>query len=232
MDESAFRIELDEPAAARAGVASVAASLLRLPDAIACFVLAHGAGAGMDHAFLLDTARGLAERGIATLRFQFPFMERGSRRTDPPAIATCAVRSGVVAAIARCGDLPIVGGGKSFGGRMASHAAAEGLVPAVRGLVFLGFPLHPAEKPGVARAAHLPRVPCPMLFVQGTRDALADLGLIRAMTEPLGDRATLAVVDDADHAFHVRASSGRRDREAHREIHDAVAAWIRRLTSG
>ena len=224
----ALRIALDPTTAAAAGVADVAAALARPDGATACLVLAHGAGAGMDHAFLLDASRGLAARGIATLRFQFPFMERGSRRTDPPDVAVAAVAAAVDAAAGLCPGLPLFAGGKSFGGRMASHAAARGRIASARGLVFFGFPLHPHGKPSVARAAHLPEVPCPMLFLQGTRDALADLGLVRTVVEPLGERATLVVVDDADHAFHVRASSGRRDAQALAEMLDATAAWIGR----
>jgi predicted alpha/beta-hydrolase family hydrolase len=226
VDATPLRLELPAEVAGAAGVANVSALLVRPAGARAVLVLAHGAGAGMEHAFLADAARGLAARGVATLRFQFPFVERGSRRTDPPAVAVATVAAAVEAAAIACPGLPLAAGGKSFGGRMASHAAAEGRIPAARGLVFFGFPLHPAGKPGVARAAHLPRVPVPMLFLQGTRDSLAELALVRATVAALGERATLHVVDDADHAFHVRASSGRNDAAALAEMLDGAAAWI------
>ncbi len=196
------------------------------PSATACFAFAHGAGAGMTHAFMEDAARELATRGIATLRFQFPFMERGSKRPDPPAIAQATVRAAVDEARRRCPGLPLFAGGKSFGGRMASQAQAASPLPGVRGLVFLGFPLHPAGRLSDERAQHLFDVNVPMLFLQGTRDALADLSLLRPVVQRLGKRATLEVIDGADHAFHVPARSGRTDAQVLGAAADRVAAFI------
>jgi uncharacterized protein len=200
--------------------------LTRPDDARAGYVFAHGAGAGMHHSFMAAFADGLAQRGIATLRYQFPYMEKGSKRPDPPAVAQAAVRAAVAEAAARCPGLPFFAGGKSFGGRMSSQAQAKEPLPGVRGLVFVGFPLHPAGKPGLERAGHLANVQCPMLFLQGTRDELADLALMRGVVDALGERATLALFDDADHAFHVRASSGRNDAQVREAMLDATAAWI------
>jgi len=203
-----------EPAAVlriELGNGSAVSGLLHLPaDARALYVLAHGAGAGMTHPFMAAVADGLARRGIATLRYQFPFMEQASKRPDPPRVAHAAVRAAAATA-ARLVDLPLFIGGKSFGGRMSSQAQAEAPLDRVAGLVFLGFPLHPAKQPSSERAEHLARVVCPMLFVQGTRDDLADLSLVSALVDRRGARATLVTIDDADHAFHVRAKSGRRD---------------------
>ena len=196
------------------------------PEPRAGLVLAHGAGAGMHHAFLADIAGGLVERGVATLRFQFPFMQQGGRRPDAPAIAQAAVRAAVHEAARRLPQLPLFAGGKSFGGRMTSQAQAIEPLPRVRGIVFLGFPLHPAGKPASERATHLAKVGVPMLFLQGTRDALADLALIRATTGQLGARASLHVVDGADHAFHVLARSGRDDRQVRDELLTTVDRWI------
>ena len=190
------------------------------------YVFAHGAGAGMLHAFMAAVAQGLADRGIATLRFQFPFMEQGSRRPDPPAVAQAAVRAAVDEAARRLPGVPLFAGGKSFGGRMTSQAQAAAALPSVRGLVFVGFPLHPAGKPSTARAAHLAQVDVPMLFLQGTRDALADLALVQAQASLLGSRATLKVLDGADHAFHVLVRSGRTDAQVREELLDATAAWM------
>lgn len=209
-------------------------ALLDLPeDARACLVLAHGAGAGMHHAFLASLARGLAARAVAMLRFQFPSMERGSKRPDAPAVAQAAVRAAVAVAEAarRCPALPLFAGGKSFGARMTSQAQVGEPLAGVRGLVFVGFPLHPAGKPGVQRAEHLARMELPMLFLQGTRDALADLALVRQVVQPLGERATLHVVEGADHAFHVLARSGRTDAEVIDELADTAAAWIFRYAA-
>ena len=192
----------------------------------AVYVLAHGAGAGMEHAFMGALAHALAQRGVATLRFQFPFMERGTRRPDPPAVAQEAIRAAVAEARRRAPALPLFAGGKSFGGRMSSQAQASEPLPGVRGLVFVGFPLHLAGKPGTARAEHLHGVDVPMLFLQGTRDALADLGLMRGVVASLGARATLHVVEGADHAFHVLARSGRTDAQVIEEIADTAAAWM------
>jgi len=208
-----------------AGVA--VSALFELPQApSACYVFAHGAGAGMDHAFMAAIAQGLARRGIAVLRFQFPFMEQGSKRTDAPQVAQAAVRAAVAEAARRLPGVPLFAGGKSFGGRMTSQAQAEAPLPHVRGLVFVGFPLHPAGKPSTDRAKHLHDVQVPMLFLQGTRDALADLALVRATTEALGARATLHVVDGADHAFHVLVRSGRNDAQVREELLDTMAAWM------
>jgi hypothetical protein len=183
----------------------------------------------MHHPFMAAVADGLAARGIATLRFQFPSMERASRRPDPPRVAQAAVRAAVAEAGRRLDGLPLFAGGKSFGGRMTSQAQAQSPLPGVVGLVFLGFPLHPAGRPAQDRADHLAGVACPMLFVQGGRDELADLALITAVTERLGPRATLALFDDADHGFHVRARSGSNDAEVLGHILDTIVAWIARM---
>ena len=195
-------------------------------DATAGLVLAHGAGAGMAHPFMEAVARGLRERRIATLRFQFPFMEAGSRRPDGSAVAQETVRAAVQAVVSLAPDLPLFAGGKSFGGRMTSQAQAAEALPGVRGLVFFGFPLHAAKKPSTARAAHLADVRVPMLFLQGTRDALAEPELIAGVVGRLGADATLVVVDEADHAFHVPKRSGRTDAEVLTAMLDATTAWI------
>jgi uncharacterized protein len=171
-------------------------------------------------------ATGLCDRGVATLRYQFPYMEKGSRRPDAPAVAHAAVRAAVKEAARRCAELPLIAGGKSFGGRMTSQAQAIAPLPGVCGLAFLGFPLHPAGKPSVARSAHLSDVKIPMLFLQGTRDALAELTLLQPVVKGLGGLASLHVVEGADHSFHVLARSGRNDREVMNEVLDALAAWI------
>jgi hypothetical protein len=196
------------------------------PGARACYVLAHGAGAGMTHPFMAQVSAGLAERGIASLRYQFPYMERRAKRPDPPALAHATVRAALAEAARRLPDFALVAGGKSFGGRMTSQAQSAAPLPRVRGLAFLGFPLHPAGKPSDERARHLFDVRVPMLFLQGSRDALADLALLRPVIDKLGDRASLRVFDDADHSFHVPARSGRRDADVRRELLDALAAWI------
>ncbi len=211
------------------GAGAVSALSIVPSDAVALYVFGHGAGAGMRHAFMTAFAEGLAARRIATLRYQFPFMERGSRRADPPAVAHAAVRAAVAAAAKVAPSLPLVAGGKSFGGRMTSQAQAASPLPGVRGLAFVGFPLHPAGKPGVERAAHLGEVACPMLFLQGTRDDLADASLVASVCASLGPRATLAWFDDADHAFHVRTKSGRTDDEVREAMLDAFAAWAKGL---
>jgi predicted alpha/beta-hydrolase family hydrolase len=205
----------------------LAALLDSPPSPFACYVLAHGAGAGMDHAFLAELAQRLCGQGIAVLRFQFPFMQQGSRRPDPPAVAQSAVRAAVEEARRRFPALPLFAGGKSFGARMSSQAQAAGSLPGVRGLVFVGFPLHPAGKPGTARAGHLAQVDVPMLFLQGTRDALADLALVRDVVQPLAARATLHVVEGADHAFHVLVRSGRTDAQVLDELAATAAHWMR-----
>jgi predicted alpha/beta-hydrolase family hydrolase len=208
---------------------SVSAILQVPPRATAGFVFAHGAGAGMNHAFMSELSAALADRGIATLRYQFPFMEQGSKRPDVPAVAQAAVRAAVGEARTRLPGIDLFAGGKSFGGRMTSQAQASRPLEGVRGLVFVGFPLHPAGKPGVERAQHLQQVTVPMLFVQGTRDALADTGLLRSQTQTsqLAQRCTLHLVDGADHAFQVLVRSGRRtDGEVMEEVADAIAGWM------
>src|SRR5712671_4403773 len=205
---------------------SVSALLDRPPKARACFVFAHGAGAGMTHPFMETVASGLGERGVATLRYQFPYMEKGSRRPDPPAVAHAAVRAAVAEAGRRCAGLPLIAGGKSFGGRMTSQAQAIAPLDGVHGLAFLGFPLHPAGKPSSDRAKHLADVKIPMLFVQGTRDNLAELKLLEPVVKSLGPTAALHRVEGADHSFHVPARSGRKDSAVMDEILDAFANWI------
>ena len=201
--------------------------LLQAPaNARACYVFAHGAGAGMDHAFMEAIARGLAEHGIASLRFNFPFMEQGSKRPDSPAVAHAAIRAAVAEAARRMPSVPLFAGGKSYGGRMSTQAQAAEPLPGVKGIVLVGFPLHPAGKPSTERAAHLADVKLPMLFLQGTRDALADLELITQTTASLGKTASLHIVDGADHAFHVLVRSGRTDAEVDEELCDTMAAWM------
>jgi predicted alpha/beta-hydrolase family hydrolase len=201
--------------------------LLEAPHkARACYVLAHGAGAGMSHPFLGAVAKGLAERGVATLRYNFPYMEKGTKRPDTPKVAHAAVRAAVEEAGKRMPGVPLFAGGKSFGGRMTSQAQAIEPLPGVRGLVFLGFPLHPAGKPSDERAAHLSDVMVPMLFLQGTRDDLADLALLKPVVKKLGARATLETFEDADHSFHVPARTGRKDAEVMVDVLNALARWI------
>jgi len=192
----------------------------------ACLVLAHGAGAGMTHRSMIAIADGLAERGVATLRYQFPYMERGSKRVDAPLAAHATVRAAVAEGRRRAGALPLFAGGKSFGGRMTSQA--QGLAPleGVRGLVFFGFPLHPAGKPSATRADHLSAVNVPMLFLQGTKDLLAERDLLERTLARLGDHATLDLAEDADHSFHIPAKTGRKDPEVLGEILDRAAGWI------
>jgi uncharacterized protein len=200
--------------------------LLQAPkDARACYVLAHGAGAGMKHAFMAAVANELAERGIATLRYQFPYMEKGGKRPDPPKLAHATVRAAVAEAARLVPTLPLIAGGKSFGGRMTSQAQAASALH-VRGLAFLGFPLHPAGRPSQERAEHLFDVQIPMLFLQGSRDQLAVLGELKPVCKALGPRATLAIFADADHSFHVPAKSGRKDSEVRAEVLNRLAAWI------
>jgi len=205
---------------------SVSALLIRPAEARACFVFAHGAGAGMTHPFMETFATGLGERGVASLRYQFPYMEKSSRRPDPPAIAQAAVRAAVAEAGLSCPGLPLIAGGKSFGGRMTSQAQASAPLAGVRGLAFLGFPLHPAGKPSSDRAKHLAEVHVPMLFMQGTRDNLAELTLMEPVVASLGPSASLHLVREADHSFHVLARSGRNDREVMKEILDTFSIWI------
>jgi uncharacterized protein len=204
----------------------VSGLLLAPPRARACYVLAHGAGAGMTHPFLEAVAAELGERGIATLRYQFPYMEQRAKRPDPPALAHAAVRAAVAEAARRVPELPLIAGGKSFGGRMTSQAQAAAALAGVRGLAFLGFPLHPAGRPSDERGGHLFDVQIPMLFLQGTRDALAERTLLQPLIDRLGQRATLRLFGDADHSFHVPARTGRKDPEVRREMLDAFAEWI------
>jgi predicted alpha/beta-hydrolase family hydrolase len=206
--------------------------LLQLPaKARCCYVLAHGAGAGMNHPFMVVVAEELAERGIATLRYQFLYMEQGGRRPDPPALAQATVRAAVAAASKLASGLPLIAGGKSFGGRMTSQAQAAAPLDGVRGLAFLGFPLHAAGKPSNDRAKHLLDVKVPMLFLQGTRDTLADLAMLRPVVAGLGRRATLRLFDDADHSFHVPARTGRKDAEVRAEMLDAFAKWAEKVAA-
>jgi len=207
----------------------VSGLLIRPPDAWALYVLAHGAGAGMRHRFMESIARALASRGVATLRYQFPYVESGGRRPDPPGVLEATVRAAVAHARELAPDLPIIAGGKSLGGRMTSNAMAHQPIEGVRGLVFLGFPLHPPGKPGVSRAEHLERVSVPMLFLQGTRDTLADLGLVTSVCDGLGANATLHVVEGGDHSFAVLKRSGRGEAEVLDELADTTAAWARRV---
>lgn len=198
---------------------------LEPPDAEVALVLGHGAGAGMRHRFLDELSAQLAESRVATLRYQFPYSEAGRQRPDPPTVLVHAVEKAVAAA-RELTRLPLFAGGKSMGGRMTSTAAAEKGLPGVSGLVFFGFPLHPAGKPGVSRAEHLAEVEMPMLFLQGDRDRLADLELLRPVLEPLGHRAHLHVVEGADHGFHVLKRSGRDDEEVLAELATTAAAWM------
>jgi len=188
---------------------SVSALLTRPALASACFVFAHGAGAGMTHPYMEAVAAGLAARNVATLRYQFPYMEKNSKRPDPPAAAQATVRAAVDMAARMLPQVPLIAGGKSFGGRMTSQAQAKQPLANVSGLAFFGFPLHAAGKPSIERAAHLADIGIPMLFLQGTRDKLAELDLFKPVIAGLGERATLHLVEGADHSFHVRARSGR-----------------------
>src|SRR5947207_1147508 len=202
------------------------------PAARACCVLAHGAGAGMTHPFMAATANGLAARGIATLRYQFPYMEEGSKRPDAPRLAHATVRAAVLETSRLVPELALFAGGKSFGGRMTSQAQAASPLSGARGLVFLGFPLHPPGQPSEQRAKHLFDVQIPMLFLQGTRDDFASRELVEAVCKQLGERATLKLFQDADHSFHVPARTGRKDAEVGAELLDALAAWINLVISG
>jgi predicted alpha/beta-hydrolase family hydrolase len=206
--------------------------LLQAPaKADACYVLAHGAGAGMAHPFMTAVAAGLAERGIATLRYQFPYMEQGARRPDPPARAQAAVRAAVAEAARLLPGLTLFAGGKSFGGRMTSQAQAASPLH-VAGLAFLGFPLHAAGRPSDERGEHLRAVQIPLLFLQGTRDALAERHLMEALAARLGARATLSLFEDADHSFHVPARTGRRDDDVRADLLDTLARWIQAVAHG
>ena len=210
------------------GSESVSGLLLRPADAKALYLFAHGAGTNMAHKGMASNAEGLAARGIATLRYNFLYTEKGSKRPDAPKLAHAAVRAAAARATELAGHLPIYAGGRSFGGRMTSQAQAAEPLPGVAGLAFLGFPLHPAGKPDVERAAHLADVKVPMLFVSGSRDALAELDLLKPVVAGLGDRAKLHFVEHADHSFKVAAKSGRTGAEAEAEALDALAEWMLR----
>src|SRR6516165_4663813 len=204
----------------------VSALLQAPPHGRACYVLAHGAGAGMRHPFMAAVAAGLAERGIATLRYQFPYLQRGSKRPDPPHLAHATVRAAVSAARLALPKLALIAGGKSFGGRMTSQAQARAPLPGVHALAFLGFPLHPAGRPSQDRGAHLFDVQIPMLFLQGCRDNLASIDQLEPLCKKLGRRATVNLFADADHSFHVPARSGRKDAQVLGEMIDAFIAWF------
>lgn len=204
--------------------------LLKKPQsARALYVLAHGAGAGMRHPFMETTAERLAGRNVATFRYEFAYMAAGRRRPDPPHLLEARVREAVDAAAAQASGLPLIAGGKSLGGRMTSRAAAAGALPEVKGLVYLGFPLHAPGRPSDKRAAHLGEVRVPQLFVQGTRDNLADLDLVRGVCKRLGDHATLHIVDGGDHSFKVLKRSGRDQDDIMDEIADAFEHWLERI---
>ena len=221
-----------QPVTLAVGETIKVSGLLDVPEgAQACYVLAHGAGAGMSHPFLAAVAKELAERRVATLRYQFPYMEQGGRRPDPPTLAQATVRAAVAKAAKLASGVPLIAGGKSFGGRMTSQAQASAPLDGVRGLVFLGFPLHAAGKPSNDRAKHLADVKVPMLFLQGTRDSLADLAMLKPVVKGLGKRATLCLFDEADHSFHVPARTGRKDAEVRGEVLDALAKWAKRVAA-
>jgi predicted alpha/beta-hydrolase family hydrolase len=203
----------------------VSGLMQRPASAKTCLVLAHGAGAGMEHPFMAALAHDLEAIGIATLRFQFPYIEIRGKRPDPPALCHATIRAAVAAAHELEPSLPLLAGGKSFGGRMTSQAQAEIPLPHVGGLVFFGFPLHPAKQPSIDRGAHLSRVKIPMLFLQGTRDTLAELPLIEPLAERLGKLATLTLLEAADHSFHVPARSGRTDVQVRSEMLGSLGTW-------
>jgi predicted alpha/beta-hydrolase family hydrolase len=220
------------PLVVSAGAIRVSALLQAPADPRACYVLAHGAGAGMTHPFMAAVAAGLFARHIATLRYQFPYMEAAKKRPDPPALAHATVRAAVACAARELPGLPLIAGGKSFGGRMTSQAQGAAPLAGVRGLAFLGFPLHPAGRPSRERAQHLAAVDIPMLFLQGTRDELAHLDELEPVVAALGARATLRLWDDADHSFHVPRRSGRSDAQVLDEVLDAFAAWVDEVAAG
>ncbi|HET9464601.1 MAG TPA: alpha/beta family hydrolase [Gemmatimonadales bacterium] len=213
------------------GQGPVSALLLRPAGAWLLYALAHGAGAGMRHRFLGSISEALASRGVATLRYQFPYMERGGRRPDTPAVAEATVQAAAREGLNAAPDLPLIAGGKSFGGRMTSGAAAKSL-PGVRGLAFLGFPLHPPGQPGTSRADHLAHIGIPMLLLQGTRDQFARVDLITSVCGRLGNRATLHLVEDADHSFGVPRRSGRTPESVIEELADTLVKWARSHVTG
>lgn len=210
---------------------SVSGLLLQPADPSACLALAHSAGAGMEHPFMEAVAMGLASRGIATLRYQFPYMERGMKRTDPSAICHATVKAAVLEAARRHPRLPLFAGGKSFGGRMTSQIQSTEPLQSVHGLIFFGFPLHPAGKPATARGAHLSDVLVPMLFLQGERDKLAEAALLEQIVAPLSPRARVAMIADADHSFHVPARSGKTDEDVMHSMLDITRTWIEATAS-
>ncbi|HYV70564.1 MAG TPA: alpha/beta family hydrolase [Pseudolabrys sp.] len=217
----------DKPVSITVSDATRVSGLLQKPPcARACYVLAHGAGAGMDHPFMEGLASGLASRGIVTLRYQFPYMERGTKRPDPPPLSQATVRAAVAAAQRLLPDMPLIAGGKSFGGRMTSQAQAKAPLQGVCGLAFFGFPLHPVGRPSQDRAEHLFKVEIPMLFLQGTRDNLASLDQLEPVCKQLGKRATLTLFADADHSFRVPARKGRKDAQVLEDVLDALATWL------
>ena len=205
---------------------TVSALWLAPADAKAAYIFAHGAGAGMTHPSMAAIATGLADRAVATLRYQFPYMEARSKRPDPPKLCHATVRAAVSEAAQLAPGLPLFAGGRSFGGRMTSQAQALAPLPGIRGLIFLGFPLHPAGKPSNERAAHLDDVKIPMLFLTGTNDDLAHLDLLRPVMKRLGDRATLMLFEHADHSFHVPARCGKKDADIRAEMLDAMVRWM------
>lgn len=207
------------------GNGEISALLIRPPTARWLLVLGHGAGAGMAHPFLEKLAADLAEAGIATLRYQFPYMEERRRVPDRPEVLASTVAAAVRLATEAAPELPLLAGGKSMGGRMSSQAAAENLLGPVKGLVFFGFPLHPPSRPSTKRADHLAKVGVPMLFLQGTRDTLADLTLLRPICDKLGSRATLHIIPEADHSFHILKKAGKTDAEVMTELAQTTAAW-------
>jgi predicted alpha/beta-hydrolase family hydrolase len=215
-----------KPVTIAVGEGTVSGLVLKPAKPIALYVLAHGAGAGMAHPFLAQLSAALAERHVATLRYQFPYMERGSRRPDSPGAAQATAAAAVAAAGQLSRGLPLFAGGKSFGGRMTSQAAAHGLIPMVKGLIFLGFPLHPPGAPADMRGDHLADVKIPMLFLQGTRDEFADLAFLKPLISRLGKRATLHLVEGGDHSFKLPASLGRKPAEVMAELADTAAAFM------
>ena len=218
-------VEIDVTVAMR-----VSGILLHPPQAKACLIVAHGAGAGMLHPFMVDLANDLAALRIATLRYQFPYMERRSKRPDPPALCHATVRAAVAAARKLLPTLPLIAGGKSFGGRMTSQAQAADPLPEVQGLVFLGFPLHPPNQPSASRGEHLSKVQVPMLFLQGANDAFAELALLKPLVDQLGERATLLLLANADHSFHVPARSRFTDSQINDDMINALSGWIGAVT--
>jgi predicted alpha/beta-hydrolase family hydrolase len=209
----------------------VSGILSRPPGSKACYVLAHGAGAGMLHPFMVSLAADLAAIHISTLRYQFPYMEKGGRRPDPPAVCHATVRAAVAAAHELVPGLPLIAGGKSFGGRMTSQAQAADPLPHVCGLLFLGFPLHPPKQPSETRGEHLAKVHIPMLFLQGARDEFAQRALLDPLITRLGNLATLSVLPDADHSFHVPARSTFTDRQIRADMLNVLAGWVEAVTS-